>query len=188
MGKKTRSFLKKELDGTPWIRYAMAFKFGKYDQDIWGIAGAFKGCKPLDVGIDIITAIRELIKLMAKAAKNSDGEKLRQLADAIEQQNKSGWHDPLGRYFLKVKGGIYPFSEELAKKTGKQGLSFKAMEKPKTAQEIQDEIRDEYPKDALPTLKTIRERAIKEFDVTLPKDKSGANPGVKRKSQNRARR
>ena len=185
MGKKTRSVEKAKLNGKHLMQHAQAYRCGTFDEDIWGIAGAFKGCRPLDVGIDIATAKTELIKLVEEAAKNSDSAKLRQLADAMEEQNKSGWHNPLGRYFLKVRDGFLPFSKELAEKTGIQGFPILATEKPKTAQEIQDLIRANYPHGCAPRLKTIREMA-RELEIELPKAKRGARPGVKRKSLHRA--
>ncbi len=187
MGKKTRSVEKSKLDGKHWMQHAQAYRCGTFDEDIWGIAGAFKGCRPLDVGTDIATAKMELIKLVEEAAKNSDSAKLRQLADAIEEQNQNGWHNPLGRYFLKVRDGFLPCSKELAEKTGIQGFPIRALEKPKTAQEIQDLIRADYSQGGVPTLKTIREMA-RELEIELPKAKRGAPPGVPRKPIHRANR
>lgn len=179
MGKTKGSFEKKELAGFSSWQKAFAFKFGKEGAKalragVWPIAETFKG-RPS--GISKESATRRLIKLMDEAARTSDGTKLRHLAYAVEARKYSNVHDPLRATLLSMKA-----PDPLYK-----GMECSPLNAPQTAEVIQDRIRNNYPRGEVPTLKNIRE-AARELGVTLLPQKRGAPPGVRRKSQHRAKR
>ena len=177
MGRKKGSFEKAELTGAGDFGKAMGFKFGKIGEKllfagVWCIAEAFKG-RELQTGMDKTEATEELIEIMEEAARNCDGAKLRLLAEAVEQCKLCNAHDPLRAYLLTMKE--MHFGPKIV---------FPARTPPKTAQEVQDDIKSCYPRNGLPSLKNIHEVA-RELFVTLAKAKSGAPPGAPRKSPRR---